>query len=63
MDAVDGEIASLQDEEARLVRERDRRIEALSSLSRNRQLFIFTCHPELAAQFSQCGGTVLKLER
>ena len=42
---------------------RERGIEVLSSLSRNRQLFVFTCHPELAAQFSQCGGTVLELER
>ena len=41
---------------------RGRGIEVLSSLSRNRQLFVFTCHPELAEQFSGCGAAVLELE-
>ena len=42
---------------------RGRGIEVLSRLSRNRQLFVFTCHPSLAAQFSACGATLLELER
>ena len=41
---------------------RGRGIEVLGSLSRNRQLFVFTCHPELAEQFSGCGAVVLELE-
>ena len=41
---------------------RGRGIEVLGSLSRNRQLFVFTCHPELAEQFSGCGAAVLELE-
>jgi len=41
---------------------RSRGIEVLGSLSRSRQLFVFTCHPELAEQFSGCGAVVLELE-
>jgi uncharacterized protein YhaN len=41
---------------------RGRGIEVLGSLSRNRQLFVFTCHPELAEQFSGRGAAVLELE-
>jgi uncharacterized protein YhaN len=41
---------------------RSRGIEVLGSLSRSRQLFVFTCHPELAEEFSGCGAAVLTLE-
>jgi uncharacterized protein YhaN len=41
---------------------RDRGLEVLEGLSRVRQLFVFTCHPEVAEQLSGLGARVLELD-
>ena len=38
-------------------------IEVLADLSTSRQIFVFTCHPEMAAELAGRGGRLLSLER
>ena len=40
---------------------RDRGLDVLAELSESRQLFAFTCHPELAARLESRGARVLRL--
>lgn len=42
---------------------RDRGLLALSELSKTRQVFAFTCHPDTAARLEQLGGRILRLQR
>lgn len=42
---------------------RDRGLVALSELSKTRQVFAFTCHPDTAARLEQLGGRILRLQR
>jgi len=42
---------------------RDRGLETLARLSESRQVFAFTCHPELAARLEGHGARILRLER
>ena len=42
---------------------RDRGLEVLSRLSESRQVFAFTCHPEMAARLEGHGARILRLER
>jgi uncharacterized protein YhaN len=42
---------------------RDRGLEVLASLAETRQVFAFTCHPEMAQQLAARGGRILHLER
>ena len=42
---------------------RDRGLELLAGLSRTRQVFAFTCHPEMAGRLEERGAQVLRLER
>ena len=45
------------------VERRDRGLEVLASLAATRQVFAFTCHPEMAQQLAARGGKILHLER
>jgi uncharacterized protein YhaN len=38
-------------------------IEVLAGLSATRQIFVFTCHPDVAAELVGRGGRLLALER
>jgi len=42
---------------------RDRGLEVLAGLSSSRQVFAFTCHPEMAEKLEARGGRVLRLDR
>jgi uncharacterized protein YhaN len=42
---------------------RARGLEVLAGLSAARQLFVFTCHPDVAEDLGSRGGRVLRLER
>ena len=42
---------------------RARGLEVVSGLSRERQMFVFTCYPEVADDLSKAGGRVLELQR
>jgi uncharacterized protein YhaN len=41
---------------------RERGIEVLGSLASTRQVFAFTCHPEMAAQLAATGGRIVRLD-
>jgi uncharacterized protein YhaN len=43
-------------------RRRDRGLEVLAEVSESRQVFAFTCHPEMAARLRALGACVLHLE-
>ena len=55
---LDTSFAGRSDEERR-----DRGLVALSELSKTRQVFAFTCHPDTAARLEQLGGRILRLQR
>lgn len=42
---------------------RDRALDLLERVSKTRQIFFFTCHPAMAAELEDRGGTILPLER
>jgi len=44
-------------------RRRARGLDVLADLSDRRQLFVFTCHPEMAGQLVSRGGRLIELER
>ena len=41
---------------------RDRALDLLEKVSKTRQIFFFTCHPAMAAELEDRGGTILPLE-
>ena len=41
---------------------RDRALDLLERVSKTRQIFFFTCHPAMAAELEDRGGTILPLE-
>ncbi|MDH3422061.1 MAG: hypothetical protein OEN00_03670, partial [Gemmatimonadota bacterium] len=42
---------------------RARGLEVLAGIASTRQVFVFTCHPEVASELGQRGGRVLELDR
>jgi uncharacterized protein YhaN len=42
---------------------RARGLEVLAGIANTRQVFVFTCHPRVAAELSERGGHVLELDR
>ncbi len=42
-------------------RRRNRGLEVLAEVARSRQVFVFTCHPEMAGELEERGGRVLTL--
>jgi len=42
-------------------RRRDRAFELMARISRTRQVFFFTCHPEMAGELADRGGRIIRL--
>ncbi|NNF27618.1 MAG: hypothetical protein HKN73_10405, partial [Gemmatimonadetes bacterium] len=40
---------------------RDRAFELMAHISKTRQVFFFTCHPEMAEELAQRGGRIIRL--
>jgi uncharacterized protein YhaN len=42
---------------------RERGLDVLAGIARTRQVFVFTCHPDVAGELEERGGAVLRLDR